>query len=284
MGTTPRSGLEGSSARPIRANGPLTGRWAKEPNQSRTNPARMLRRLPKVHPLLMRRVEHPAQPLRRLRRERLEFSVDLDRDRVRPLGQAAQVAAVLVLEARVQAAPGRIGHRGSMAREPKKACVRDRDRMPRVQPWVHVRRDLRVKAKRVPKVIVRNDSIVDRDPIEGRVLIVDHGLIVDRDPTGDRVPKALQLGIDRRVPKALAIVRNDSIADRDPTGDRGLIVDRDPITVGLVPKVAGRRMRAHPKEELRFRRRNLRRRNKPSPRSWFRLPNPRHRQNRCRTS
>src|SRR5262245_41419755 len=135
MGTTPRSGLEGSSARPKRAFVPLKG--AKEP-LTRTNRQLMQRRsLPRQDLQERLRMRRQAllqeRPVRR--HELLVFSVALDRDPVEPIGQVARVVLDRVVAVLDLADPGRIGHRVLIPLVPKKACARDLARMRLVRRW-----------------------------------------------------------------------------------------------------------------------------------------------------
>lgn len=269
MGITPRSGLEGSSARPIRANVPPMGRRAKEPHLTKTNRLRMQRQT-----LAREHLEQPRQMLRRLCRERLVCSAVPDPARVAERDLPVPPVVVPVPEVRVMADPGRIARRALIRRERKKVCVRVRARMPLVRRWVRVRRVPRwPKAKCEQKVIVRRDSTEARDstevhaPIEARVPKV-RAVIVRRDP---------------KAPPPVVIVRRDSTEVRDP------IVARDPIAAPVPTEVRDRiievrdrinemvrsKRRSLRMHEASFLRPNLRHRNNPSPPSWFRRPNPR---------
>lgn len=168
MGITPRSGLEGSSARPIRANVPPMGRRAKEPQLTKTNRLPMQRQTLVNRHLerqrMLPRVEH------RLRRERLVYSVVPDPARVAERDLPALPVVVLVPEVRDMAGLVRIVRRAWIRHERKRVCVRVRARTPLVRRWVRVRRARRwAKAKLGPKVIVRRDSTEVRDPIAARV-------------------------------------------------------------------------------------------------------------------
>jgi hypothetical protein len=278
MGTTPRSGLEGSSARPKQ---PCR---ATEPHLTR--PIRQLkerRSLPRVRPRQTQRTLRRAARL--LCREPLGFSVALDRDRaaaavdldpVDPwaLGPALAVPGSAAADPGL-ADPGHTGRRALMALVPKKACARVPARTQHVRPWDHDHRARRwQKDKPGPKGTVRN-STADRALTVDRDLIVGPDLIVDRDlkallvETADRDPKALLVETADRDPKALLVetADRDPIVDRDSIVDLGPIVDRDSI-VDLGPMADGRR-----KPEGRtlvdlFRKPNPRHRNKPRSRSY----------------
>lgn len=292
MGTTPRSGLEGSSARPKRAFVPLKGRRAKEPHLIRPIRERTQRSLPRLdlpRRLQMRRQELREHRVHLLHRELLVFSVALDRDPVEPIGPAARVVLDRVVAVLDPEDPGRIGHRVSTLLVPKKACAHDLVRMQRVRRWDRDLRGPRVKLEL--KVIGRRDSsgdrvlIVDRDLIVGLVPIVDRDrrdLKVQQRETVRRDPKVPRV-IDRRDPKEVVA----STAGLVPIEGRDLIIaDRDPISGDRDPKgVQGRRKRGHRKLELQFRRPNPRLRNKLQSRQRRRRQNPlRRRRSQLRTS
>jgi len=284
MGITPRSGLEGSSARPIRANVPPMGRRAKEPHLTKTNRLPMQRQTPAILRRRMLRRE------RRLYRVRRGFLVVLDLARVAERDLPAPPVVVLVPEVRDMAGLVRIVRRAWIRRERKKACVRVRARMPLVRRWVRVRRARRwLKAKREPKVVtVRRDSTEVRDPIAARVPIEVHARIEVRDLIAARVPKvrAVIVRRDPKVPPPVVIVRRDStevrvlIAARVPIEVRDRIIEvRDPINAMVRSKRPSR-----PRREASFLRPNLRHRSKQSLPSWFRRPNLRRRPSRLRPS
>lgn len=269
MGITPRSGLEGSSARPIRANVPPMGRRAKEPHLTKTN------RLPMRRQTLAREhLEQPRQMLSRLCLERLECSDEPDPARVAERDPPARLVPAPVPEVRDMAGLVRIVRRAWIRHERKKVCVRVRARMPLVRRWVRVRRARRwPKAKLEPKVIVRRDSTEARDLIAVRVPIV------VRAPIEARAPKVRAV-IVRRDPKApppVVIVRRASIEVRDPIVARVPIVARDRIIEVRDPinEAIHSKRRSRPTREASFLRANPPRRNKPSPRLWFLRPNPR---------